>query len=98
MRKIKEESINKYKYIFSEYDKKPPSFWESLTQMFSSLNLDKKKINDLVEEIISKCKERIDPNFNEIKMKYENITKEDAYVYVLTHLNQNIKCLVHIKY
>ena len=48
--------------------------------MFSSLKLDKKKINDLVDEIISKCKERIDPKFNEIKEKYENITKEDAYI------------------
>ena len=76
----KEESINKYAYIFTAYDKKPPSFSESLTQMFSSLKLDKKKINDLVEEIISKCKERIDPKFNEIKEKYENITKEDAYI------------------
>ena len=49
--------------------------------MFKSSALDKKKkINQLTEDIITKCKTRIDPDFDLIKQKYENITKEDVYI------------------
>ena len=76
----KEVSLNKYKYIFSNYDKNTPSLSEALIQMYKSLNLEDKKIQELVNDIINKCKERIDPEFDSIKMKYINITKEDAYI------------------
>ena len=76
----KEESINKYKYLFSKYDKNYPSLAEALTQMYEALNLDEIKINELTEDIINKCKEKIVPAFNEIKKQYDSITKEDAYI------------------
>ena len=76
----REESINRYKYIFRNYEKNPPSLSEALNQIFSSSNLDSKKINELVEDILNKCKGKIDQGFDAIKKKYENITKEDAYI------------------
>ena len=76
----REESINKYKNLFSNYESNPPSLSEALIQMFESNELENDKIKRLTEDIINKCKERIDPNFNEIKKKYDKITKEDAYI------------------
>ena len=76
----REESINKYKNLFINYDKMTPSLSEALSQMFKSSELDDKKVNELIEDIINKCKVRIDPNFDLIKEKYKNITKEDAYI------------------
>ena len=60
----REESINKYKNIFINYENNPPSFQEALIQMFESCELDKNKIKELIEDIISKCKERIDQILN----------------------------------
>ena len=48
--------------------------------MFRSADLGKEKIKELTEDIINQCKDRIDPDFDIIKKKYENITKEDAYI------------------
>ena len=76
----REESINRYKNIFKNYEKKTPSLSEALTQMFRSADLGKEKITELTEDIINQCKDRIDPDFDIIKKKYENITKEDAYI------------------
>ena len=74
------DSINKYKNLFINYDEKIPSLSEALSQMYKSSNLKDKKINELTEDIITKCKARIDPEFDIIKMKYFNLTKEDAYI------------------
>ena len=78
----REESIDRYKNLFRNYEQSPPSLSEALTQMFKSSNLNTNKINELVEDIINKCKARIDQDFDAIKKKYEkeNITKEDAYI------------------
>ena len=76
----KEVSLNNYKYIFSNYEKNIPSLSEALIQMYKSLNLDDYIIKELTKEIIEKCKERIDNKFDLIKLKYTNITKEDAYI------------------
>ena len=79
--KNKEESINRYKNIFINYGKNIPSLSEALMQMYKSLeDINEKKVNELSEAIINKCKERIDPDFDLIKFKYNNITKEDAYI------------------
>ena len=75
----KEVSINKYKYLFSSFENNTPSLSEALTQMYKSLNLDEKMINELINNIINTCKANIDPNFDSIKSQYSNITKEDAY-------------------
>ena len=76
----REESINRYKYLFTNCEKKVPSLSEALTQMFKSKNLDYKGAYELTMDIITKCKERIDPNFYFIKKKNNNITIEDAYI------------------
>ena len=76
----REESINRYKYIFRNYEKNPPSLSEALAQMFKSSNLYSKKINEFVEDILNKCKGIIEQNFDLIKKEYKNITKEDAYI------------------
>ena len=79
--KNKEESINKYKNIFTNYGKNIPSLSEALIQMYKSLeDIHEKKVNELTDDIIKKCKERIEPDFDLIKFKYKNITKEDAYI------------------
>ena len=76
----KEESINNYKNLFLDYEKNIPSLKDALIQMFKSTNLDTKIVNNLTKDIITKCKERIELNYHEIKNKYNNITKEDAYI------------------
>ena len=76
----KEESVNKYKDIFSEYENKIPTLSEALSQMFISSGADMKKADGLIKDILSKCKETIDDNFKKIKEKNDKITKEDAYI------------------
>ena len=77
---IREESINNYKNLFSNFESNPPTFSEALIQMFESLELNNNKVKELTDDILAKCQKRIDPDFNVIKKKYENITKEDAYI------------------
>ena len=76
----KEESINKYKDLFLDYEKKLPTLSEALNQMFQSSNLDEQKCNELTNDILDKCKEVINNNFDKIKEKYNEISKEDAYI------------------
>ena len=77
----KEISINKYKYLFSAYEKDTPSLSEALYQMYKSSNLDDEKIKKLTNEILNACKGKIDDNrYDEIKLLYTKITKEDAYI------------------
>ena len=76
----REESINKYKNLFINYETKPPTLSEALIKMFESAELDDNKVKELTNDIISKCKDRILPVFDLIKKKYENITIEDAYI------------------
>ena len=49
----KEESINKYKDLFLDYEKKLPTLSEALNQMFQSSNLDEQKCNELTNDIFS---------------------------------------------
>ena len=79
--KNKEISIDKFKHIFLNYEKNTPSLSEALNQMYhQSLGIDEIKINQFINEIIEKCKERIDPEFDILKIKYNDITIEDAYI------------------
>ena len=48
--------------------------------MFKSLNLEDNIVTLLSEDIITKCKERIDPEYDQINKIYVNITIEDAYI------------------
>ena len=83
----REESINNYKSLFADYEKKLPTLVESLNQMFKSANLNDAKISELTKDIIDKCKETIDNNYEEIKNKYVHI-----------HVNQKIQDILHIEY
>ena len=78
----REVSIDNYKNMFIEYEKKMPTLSEALTQMFSSSNVQSSQytVKELVEDILSNCKSTIEDNFDEIAKKYPNITKNDAYI------------------
>ena len=65
----REESINKYKNLFLSYENNNPSLKDALIQMFKSTDLENKKVNELTEDILNQCKERIDPDFNMIQNK-----------------------------
>ena len=56
---IPKESLNKYQNLFVEYIKSVPSLTEALNQMFSSMAIPEKKINELTEYIISKSENNI---------------------------------------
>ena len=94
----KEISVNKYKYLFTDYEKNIPSLSEALTQIYNSLNLDDIKCKELVNEVIKKCKERIDSEYKEITLKYPNITKEDAYIICFYTFQSNLQIFSHINY
>ena len=64
---IREESINNYKYLLVNYEKNMPSLNEALNQIFISVVYDQAKANNLSADIIAKCKQAIDPRFNEKK-------------------------------
>ena len=76
----KEESINKYKDLFINYEQKLPTLDEALNQMFISAGADEIKSDNLIKDILLKCKETIDDNLDKIKEKYNKINKEDAYI------------------
>ena len=74
------ESLNDYKYLFSNYEKNIPTFNEALYQMFKYEGLDDANINFLINDILTKCKNAINSRFNLIKQKYKNISINDAYI------------------
>ena len=76
----KEESINNYQHFFSKYDDQTPTLSEALNQLFKSKNIDNIKIDELTEDILDKCKEKIKTTFDKIKKKYNNISENDAYI------------------
>ena len=77
---IKEESINNYSYLFESYNNNPPSLKEALSEMYLLSKISKNKVNELVDEIISNCGNKIKDRMVDINNKYENITKEDAII------------------
>ena len=75
-----EKSTTDFKILFEDYEHNPPSLSDALNQMFKSSNLDDKKIKLLTKDILDKCKLAIDEKFNIINQKFNNITKDDAYI------------------
>ena len=55
----REESLNNYKDLFSNFCKKSPTLNESLNQMFKSVGFDDFKVNSLTRDIINKSKKTI---------------------------------------
>jgi len=54
----KEESINNYQNLFSNYENNQPTLQEALFQMFKSLNLENDRVSELTRDIIDKCKKK----------------------------------------
>ena len=54
----REESVNKYKNLFSTYENNSPSLKEALTQMFKSIEFSNHKVDQLVEDILDKLKKK----------------------------------------
>ena len=78
--KDKEESIDNYKFLFSEYENNSPTLPEALYQMFQSESLSEGEISSLTNYILQICKKKIDPRYTIIKSKYSNISRTDAYI------------------
>ena len=69
----KEESIDNYKYLFKDYEQKVPTLSDALFQMFKSSNLNDDLVEEFTEDILMKCQQKIDKNYDQIKQKYKNI-------------------------
>ena len=76
----KEESIDNYKDLFLPFVDNSPSLSDALYQMFKSKNLEDENVQELIKDIMTKCKKIIDKNFDKITKKYNNISKDDAYI------------------
>ena len=75
-----EESLNNYKYLFSNYEKNIPTLEEALNQIYMSAVFDNDKANYLTTDILTRCKKAIDSRFNIIIEKYKNISIDEAYI------------------
>ena len=76
----KEESINKYFYLFLDYKNNIPTLEEALVHMFISSGLPEKKAYKFQSEIINDSKIIIKQNFEKIKVKYPLLSFEDAQI------------------
>ena len=77
---LKEDSIDKYKDIFTDYYYENPTLSDSLKQLFINSGAKEELSNDLIKDIISKTEIVINNNWNKIKEKYPSITKEDSKI------------------
>ena len=76
----KEESINNYAYIFSEFKKNPPNLISSLQQLFIKSGGAIQNSNFYVQDIISKTNNIIKKNSCKIKLRFPNINLEDIRI------------------
>ena len=77
---LKEESIDKYQSCFIEYLNKLPTLKEALEQLFISEGATQAELNELVDDILLKCKEVTNRNFEKIQQKFKNISREEAEI------------------
>ena len=77
---FKEESIDKYKNIFIEYEDNFPNLPEALKQMFISEGCDEKESNELINDIIIKTEKIINKNKAKIKFKYPKLKENDMKI------------------
>ena len=89
------ESINNYRNLFESYTKQCPTLKEALEQMFFSAGASKDEVKELISEVIEPVDEFISRNFESIKEKYKNISKEEAktisvYTYELCESKYNV--------
>ena len=76
----KDESISKYNDLFKKYINSMPSLSDALNEMYILSKLSKEKAEDLTNDILKQCKEKVEPIFSEIHSKYQNISQEDAMI------------------
>ena len=77
---FKENSINDYKEIFKDYNKKKIYLDEALKDLYKVTNISESKINAIKEDILSKSSEFIESNFDIINKKYPKLTKGEAQI------------------
>ena len=76
----KEESISKYNDLFEKYINNKPALNIALYEMYILSNLSKEKAIDLTNDILQKCKNWVDLNLAQITNKYQNISRDDAFI------------------
>ena len=76
----KPETVNNYKNLFESYESNLPTLSEALEQMFKSESLDEENVEKLTNDILNKCKKVINDNYDDIKNKYKNLSKEDSEI------------------
>jgi hypothetical protein len=76
----KEESISKYNDLFEKYINNKPALNIALYEMYILSNLSKEKSIDLTNDILQKCQKKVDLKLTQIKSKYQNISREDAFI------------------
>ena len=76
----REESINNYKHLFSEFVTKLPSLDESLEQIFKSGGLEDSKINIFIERLRDDCEKNLKDRWDDIYKKYPSLTHEQAII------------------
>ena len=76
----KEESINKYKDIFTDYVDNPPELKEALIQIFISGGVPENELNDYFEHLNKKINKLVEDREFKIKENYPNLSKEDSLI------------------
>ena len=72
----KDESIDNYKELFTDFTINPPTLDESLEQIFVSGGLDEGKINLFIKQLRKDCEDRLKDTWKEIKEKNPSLTYE----------------------
>ena len=76
----KEESINKYKDIFTDYVDNPTALKEALIQIFIVGGVPESELNDYVEYLMKKVNKLVEDREFKIKENYPNLSKEDSLI------------------
>ena len=76
----KEESIDNYKDIFTDFLDNPPSLKQALSQIFIAGGVPKNELNDYVDDLYNKVNKLVEDRNIKIKEKYPNISNEDSLI------------------
>ena len=78
----REESINNYKELFTDFVKNPPSIEESLFQIFNSSGVTNDKIEEYIKKIKDESRKKVNDNYSNIKdpsLKFDNAVIMSIY-------------------
>ena len=76
----KEESIDNYRDIFTDFLDNPPSLKQALSQIFIAGGVPKNELNDYVDDLYNKVNKLVEDRNIKIKEKYPNISNEDSLI------------------